>query len=215
MRNDRATGLLVLGALVAVLAALTATPGCKNPKASDATQAATAPAFRLYLLTDVAGALEPCGCSKDQLGGLDHLAAFIQAQKSKVPENLVLGAGSMLFIDPHSKVEKISTQDTYKAETLADTFAGLKLAAWAPGYNDYSAGTSALAGYVKRAKSQLLGVGLGGAKGGSIFTVGKTKVGVVGVSVPTNRRGQGPKGVAVPQGSCPLLIAFFSGMNPG
>ena len=32
---------------------------------------------RLYLLSAVAGALEPCGCSKDQLGGIDHLAALI------------------------------------------------------------------------------------------------------------------------------------------
>lgn len=199
MKNNKASGLLVLVLLLAAWTATVATPGCKKPKASDASQAASTPAFRLYLLTDVAGALEPCGCSKDQLGGLDHLAAFIQAQKSKVPASLVLGAGSMLFIDPHKKVEKVSTQDTYKAETLADTFAGLQLAAWAPGYNDYSAGTSALAGYVKRAKSQLLGVGLGGAKAGSVFTVGKTKVGVVGVSVPTNRSGQGPKGVKLPE----------------
>ena len=48
--------------------------------------------MRLYLLSTIAGALEPCGCSKDQLGGISHLAAFLSAEREKVPGGLVLGA---------------------------------------------------------------------------------------------------------------------------
>src|SRR5271154_6067855 len=58
------------------------------------------PTLRLYVVSTVAGALEPCGCSKDQLGGVDHLAAFVAGQASAAPASAVVGAGPLLFLDP-------------------------------------------------------------------------------------------------------------------
>jgi len=51
-----------------------ATPASSSPGAHfDGT-----PTVRLYFVSDLAGALEPCGCTKDQLGGLDHAAAWMR-----------------------------------------------------------------------------------------------------------------------------------------
>src|SRR5262245_50516766 len=61
------------------------------------------PTVRLYVLSTVAGALEPCGCTKDQLGGVDHLAAYLQSQREEAPSRLLVGAGPMLFMEPEVK----------------------------------------------------------------------------------------------------------------
>src|ERR1700747_785020 len=68
------------------------------------------PTVRLYVTSTVAGALEPCGCSKDQLGGVDHLAAYIAGQAGAAPARLTVGAGPMLFLDPRLRSGD-STQD--------------------------------------------------------------------------------------------------------
>ena len=61
---------------------LAACEGCRSTSAPSAHGAAGAtsapPTVRLYLVTDLAGALEPCGCTKDQLGGIDHFGAWVK-----------------------------------------------------------------------------------------------------------------------------------------
>ncbi|MEP7121508.1 MAG: hypothetical protein ABJE95_11380, partial [Byssovorax sp.] len=56
----------------AILAAggVAACEGCRTPPATNGTTgvAAGKPTLRLYVTSTIAGALEPCGCSKDQLG---------------------------------------------------------------------------------------------------------------------------------------------------
>ena len=89
---------MLLGATVA------ACQGCHTPPAvtvdASADAVPTHPTVRLYVLSNIAGALEPCGCTKDQLGGVDHLAAFLDAERAAAPSSIVLGAGPMLFGDP-------------------------------------------------------------------------------------------------------------------
>src|SRR5690606_28128442 len=102
---------LLLTLVVACAVLLAACQGCRNPSPkSDPDAAPGAPRVRLYLLSNLAGALEPCGCSKGQLGGLDHLAALIEAGKKEVADPLVLAAGPLLFIDPVLEPEH-ETQD--------------------------------------------------------------------------------------------------------
>lgn len=101
------------------------------------------PALRLYLLSTVAGALEPCGCSKDQLGGIDHLAAFIGAEKGKADQFALVAAGPLFFLDPTLSPQK-ATQDKWKAEAMAASLAKLSPLGWAPGANDYAAGQTDL-----------------------------------------------------------------------
>ena len=60
--------------LAAALVAVGCAAACRSPGASGPTAQPALPTLRLYFVSGVAGALEPCGCVKDQLGGLDHPA---------------------------------------------------------------------------------------------------------------------------------------------
>src|SRR5262245_26785870 len=57
------------------------------------------PSIRLYLISSISGALEPCGCVKDMLGGIDHAAAYMLSHADEAPNRLALGAGPLLFMD--------------------------------------------------------------------------------------------------------------------
>src|ERR1700678_4579009 len=116
-----------LASTLLVAGGVAACQGCHGSPVSDggrprtAAAAAGKPTVLLYVVSTVAGALEPCGCSKDQLGGVDHLAAYLTSQASVAPASAVLGAGPLLFLDPRLRSGD-STQDTWKAEALAGAF---------------------------------------------------------------------------------------------
>jgi hypothetical protein len=64
-----------------------------------------APTARLYLVSDLAGALEPCGCTKDQLGGLDKFGAWVRRSGRDGRfvahvSSVVAAAGPLFFMDP-------------------------------------------------------------------------------------------------------------------
>src|SRR3954468_1927436 len=105
----------------ALLAAggVAACQGCHTPAPADPTEAVSKnPTLRLYVMSTVAGALEPCGCSKDQLGGIDHLAAYVTSQAAAAPNSMALGAGPLLFMEQKLTADE-STQDTWKADAIA------------------------------------------------------------------------------------------------
>jgi hypothetical protein len=145
-------------------------------------------------MSTVAGALEPCGCSKDQLGGVDHLAAYLASQASIAPASVVLGAGPMLFLDPKLRGGD-STQDLWKADALAAAFKDVGLAAWAPGANDWTAGGDKLATFRAATGAVLLAGNLPGMTGALVRDVGGVKLGIVGVSDPRDKAGNYPEGV--------------------
>ncbi|MCE7894582.1 MAG: hypothetical protein DYH12_33585 [Sorangiineae bacterium PRO1] len=64
------------------LAAVThfATTSCKRAPAAPSGPPTT-PTLRVFVVTSLAGALEPCGCVKDMLGGIDHAAALPRAKR--------------------------------------------------------------------------------------------------------------------------------------
>ena len=204
-------------ALVVFLAA-----GCKRPPPPEpnANAASAQPSVRLYVLSDVAAALEPCGCSKDQLGGLDHLASFVRAQKQNAPNALMLGAGPLLYIDPTLDAARAS-QDRWKAEAIADGLRTLGLVAWAPGYNDWAGGTKSLGDVATKSGAVMLASGLGGAIDGLpirsslLSDVGGVKVGIVGVSTPRDGAGKAPEGLALPDASglVPLVKAEIDALK--
>jgi hypothetical protein len=101
------------------------------------------PTVRLYLVTDLAGALEPCGCTKDQLGGLDHFGAWVTSTKSRVPASFVAASGPLFFMDEKLDAAR-SDQDREKAFTLARVLRGLGFLAFAPGTNDWADGPETL-----------------------------------------------------------------------
>lgn len=195
-------GTLLVPLALAAAAMTASLPGCRNPKPNTEQEAVPSkPSVRLYLLSTVAGALEPCGCSKDQLGGIDHLAAFIHEQKTKAPHDLVLASGPLLFIDEKLKKDH-ATQDRWKAETIAKAMKTIDLDAWAPGHNDWASGADSLVAKAKTAGAQILAAGLKAPYAGAsqIFTVGDVEVGVVGVSDPKDRFGRYPDGVKTADG---------------
>jgi len=134
---------------MAASVALGACQGCRTTAGQGggnggAGAASDAPTVRIYLVSDLAGALEPCGCTKDQLGGLDHAAAWIRGQKGKAPNALLVSAGPLFFMDESLKSDH-RDQDVAKAETIAASLKSLGLTAFAPGANEWAAGGAELA----------------------------------------------------------------------
>ena len=156
--------------------------GCRCSRTPPPTSATgPAPSVRLYLWSSLAGALEPCGCVKDQLGGVDHFAALLRADTTA--PRLVLGAGPLLFRDPTLDAKQ-QGQDLLKARALADVMSELKLGGWAPGANDWAGGSQFLK-EVTGGRFDVFAANLGeGAARGRVFDVGRERVGVVGVSTP-------------------------------
>jgi Cytochrome c554 and c-prime len=177
-------------------AALALGGGCKSA-ATPAAPPPKTPSLRIYVVSTAAGALEPCGCVKDQLGGIDHAVSYVKSQAATAPNSLVLGAGPMLFTDPRLDATS-RTQDEWKAETLAASFRMLGLVAWAPGANDWADGADQLAALRATAGAALIAANLTGKTAGARATlvteVGGYKVGLCGVSQP-GEAGALPAGV--------------------
>jgi Cytochrome c554 and c-prime len=133
------------------------------------------PTVRLYLLTDVAGALEPCGCTKDQLGGLDHFGAWVKHEQARAPASLVASAGPLFFMDDQLEGDRAG-QDRIKSQTMAKVLGGLGFAAFAPGTNDWDDGADGLARLAQASR----GAVVQGSAAAVVREVGGVKVGFVG-----------------------------------
>ncbi|MCW5836208.1 MAG: hypothetical protein KIS78_27660 [Labilithrix sp.] len=182
--------LVLLVAFLGCFCLLSACEGCRpSTTPADGTTATTneAPRARLYLVSDLAGALEPCGCVKDQLGGMDHFGALVTAEKGKVVDYATLAAGPLFFMDMDIPDEKKS-QEIAKAETIAATLKTLKLAAFAPAKNGFAAGVETLARLRDASGAALLAANVSaGALAPAktkIIDVGGIKIGVIGVAAP-------------------------------
>lgn len=169
--------------------------GCKC--GSEPTSASPgAPSLRLYVMSSVAGALEPCGCVKDMLGGADHAAAYIAAQTGAAPSALVVGAGPMLFLNARPDAGR-DAQVAFKADALADAYKALHLRAWAPGANDWLLGEASLTSLAQRSGASLLAANLKTStklERTQLVEISGIKVGFVGISVPL-LLGKTPPGV--------------------
>jgi hypothetical protein len=151
------------------------------------------PSVRLYLVSDLAGALEPCGCTKDQLGGLDHLGAWVTREHTRVSSSLTAAAGPLFFMNDTSETDR-ADQERIKAETIAGVLRRLDFTAFAPGRNDWLDGPTGLS---KLAAASGAAAILGHGDGAPPFArqvvrdVGGIKVGFVGF-------GQTPRDANVP-----------------
>jgi 2',3'-cyclic-nucleotide 2'-phosphodiesterase (5'-nucleotidase family) len=194
------TWLLWLAVSLSSLVA--ACQGCRNNKPNNGGEVAAIgkPAVRLYLMTTIAGSLDPCGCSKDQLGGLDHLAAFVKNDSGEAKASVALAAGPLFFLDPVLKKDH-ATQDRWKAESIADAMKAIGLVGWAPGFNDWAGGEEKLAELGKRSGAAILAAGMAGDGFSSrkIVDAGGLKVGVIGLSDPKGQLGRYPEGVKPPK----------------
>jgi hypothetical protein len=185
--------LLALGAAIG----LAACNGCRSTTHADSAKAASSaeasPTIRLYVVSNLAGALEPCGCTKDQLGGVDHLAAFLTKDRSQAKSSLLVAVGPTMFLDPKLQ-ESRGTQDRWKGEAISAALGDIGLAAWTPGLNDWAGGGPMLAALAKSAQGPMLAANIEGATKSTLRDVGGVKVGIAGVSAPTSE-GARPEGV--------------------
>jgi hypothetical protein len=179
---QRTLGLLLL---LALAGACGAALSCRRAAAPQAAAVPKTPSVRLYVASTLAGALEPCGCRKDMLGGVDHAAALIAKGKHEAPDSLVVSAGPLLFLNPELAVER-RQQELWKAESLAASAKDIALVAWAPGVNDFSAGSADLTALATASGARMLAANLKvpGAPitATQIVEVGGYRVGIVGVS---------------------------------
>lgn len=166
---------------------LAACEGCRPSKTPDTADPGP-PTVRLYVVSDLAGALEPCGCVKDQLGGLDHAAAWMAKERTKAEGALLLAAGPLFFMDPILKEER-AAQEKAKAETLAKALGTLGFAAVAPGRNEWAGGAPELQTLIQASGGTLVAANLAAPGSNPWITsvirdVRGTKVGIIGVAAP-------------------------------
>jgi hypothetical protein len=179
---------LLLSCLALLVVCLGACEGCRSPTTqTPRSDAAIGPAAaRLYLVTDMAGALEPCGCVKDQLGGADHLGALVEKEKAAAKAHAVLSAGPLFFMDMELAADRRS-QEVAKAETIAASMKALGLAAFAPGRNDWAGGDAELAKLKDASGGAMLAANLTAQPAPAKWItkdVGGIKVGIIGVAAP-------------------------------
>src|SRR6187402_1377833 len=161
-------GFALLGAV-----GVSACEGCRSPSTpnTDSAAATTTPSARLYLVSDLAGALEPCGCVKDQLGGMDKFGALVTREKSVAPY-ATLSAGPLFFMDMELAKERQS-QEVSKAETIATSLKTLKLAAFAPARNEWAGGDDTRKKLAEESAAMSLAANVnGGGAQSSVVTIG-------------------------------------------
>ncbi len=176
------------------------------------------PTVRLYVLSDLAGALEPCGCQKDMLGGMDHFGALVSKEREKAKESVVLSVGPTFFMDEVVKPDRME-QDGWKAEAIAS---GLKLSglvAVTPGKNDWGAGAQTLGKLRDACGAPLLAGNLSGeasvgAIAQTVKDIGGVKVVFLGVSMPKSAKGA-PDGLTIEDATKQLAAAAKKAREDG
>jgi hypothetical protein len=169
--------------------------GCSDRERSASTAQAPrpTPALRIVALTDLAGALEPCGCQSRPLGGMDKASAKLAQLRADKTPMLLVAAGDLWLGDvPEGALPGMdaSTQERLKAETVVDILNRWGLAAAVPGRRDLRLGKPVFDQLAARAKFRLLPGSAGpGAPGGEaplsaswVTSVGGVRVGLVGAT---------------------------------
>lgn len=121
------------------------------------------PDLRLLVVTDLKGYLEPCGCTRRPLGGIDRMAAQVASLRADGVPTVMVGAGDLFFEAPHgagSERAGAETQEIWKAETLVQILDGMGMAAAVPGGLDLRFGASTFADLDQRATFPLLASGV-------------------------------------------------------
>jgi len=170
---------------------LAACNGCRSTSPSAPPVAVVAeppPTLRVYFTSDLAGAIEPCGCVKDQLGGLDHAAAWMDGQRGRAPTSMLVAAGPTFFMNPILEKDHRS-QDLAKADALASALRHLGLAGWAPSGNDWAGGSPELAKLVQASGAPVLEANVHADAGTPLLPmrmipVNAMRVALIGVGAP-------------------------------
>jgi len=141
------------------------------------------PSFRLAVVTDLKGYLEPCGCTSDPLGGIDRLAAQIkELRKSDVPL-LFLVAGDAFFDAAPLEPARVD-QANRNAKTLVGILNRLGVTAVLPGPSDRQQPPKTLGAL--RSAADFPWLAMDGATSVLTRDAGKVSVAIVGVRRQTH-----------------------------
>ena len=143
-----------LWALLVGLACFSCSRPAQGPSAELKPLSGVTLSLRVLIAGDVAGAIEPCGCVKDQLGGIDRFAtAVVGAKRGR--ESLLLEVGALFF--PRTPILTTERDElAMRAETLADVMRSLQLRAWVPGRADWALGDTTLKNLLTRSGAVML-----------------------------------------------------------
>ncbi len=135
----------------------------------------------------VSGYLEPCGCVKDQLGGLDRFAAAVRQVRQKNP-TLLVTTGALFF--PRPQIEPAEKSEVLlRAETLARVWRSIDGFAWVPNQADLALGADTTARLIELSglrplpnmeRFQSASASRGGDSECTTSNVGPVRVGVCG-----------------------------------
>ncbi len=172
-------------AMLALGASLSLGSSCKQrrPDAVPATMPAFDPAhptLRVYFLVELDGYLEPCGCQRRPLGGIDRMARLIEQGRAQAPRSVLVAAGDLFFNEPRLDA-RMSFQERAKAEALTGILDRLGLVGFAPGPSDFALGAEAWRALTQRMQAPALAANAG-MRPSVIRDVGGVRVGIVGVS---------------------------------
>jgi hypothetical protein len=129
------------------LLALLGLAGCKNghyaPISAGTPSIEASPTLRLVLVTDLAGVVEPCGCTRDQLGGIGHFAAWLSRERTRLAATVLASAGPQFFMDMRLSGDG-ADQARARATVIARLMHALDWAAFAPASSDWADGEGEL-----------------------------------------------------------------------
>jgi len=175
------TGTLVLLLVAGGLGASCSGKGRGDPEPP---RPAPRPDARLVLLTDVAGHLEPCGCTSRPLGGVDRMVAAVGDLRADGVPTALLAAGDLWFgadAAGHGHAPADAAQGPvpgWRADTLAAALTRAELAAATPGPHDLAKEAARLDGLAGEAA--LVGVA---PDAGARVSVERLRLGTVPVAV--------------------------------
>jgi hypothetical protein len=147
-------------------------------------QAAGLEPLRIAVLGDRRGEVQPCGCPRVQLGGLQRLVAFLDARK-KSAFALTVDTGNTFFSLPELP-ETRRPAERSKAELIADGYRLIGVDVLVPGPRDLALGLESLEALAQRTGTQLVASNWMNEQGQPLFapyaivTKKGRKLGVVG-----------------------------------
>ncbi|MEZ4288138.1 MAG: cytochrome c family protein [Polyangiales bacterium] len=138
----------------------------------------TLPDLRFAILTDLQGAVQPCGCTSHPLGGLDHLGALLSGLHSKkdIPL-LTFFVGDTFFSAPQTD-DKKRAEERWNVNLLVNVLSGFGPSAVLLGDNDHRTERAWLFDDLDRNGWPIM-TRTPGVVANTILDVGKTKVGVI------------------------------------
>lgn len=151
------------------------------------------PTFLTLAFTgNIKGIIDPCGCTKKQLGGLARRATILEELREKSDNVIYVDYGNWLFpVAPLSDMER--EQRIEKARLHIKAANQMGLAAFTPGPSDFAAGTEALKELLKKATFPTVSANLVDPDTGAplfethtILEVGGMRLGITGVSEPVS-----------------------------